>query len=212
MEISELRSEYAKAGLDRHELDPDPLRQFTKWFALHLAAPVGEPNAMTLATADGAGAPSSRTVLLKGFDADGFRFFSNYGSRKGRQLEENPRASLTFHWYDLERQVNIEGTVTRTSREVSQTYFDSRPLGSRYGAILSAQSTVVPDRAFLEARLRELEIRYANENPPVPDHWGGFCVQPTRYEFWQGRLNRLHDRFQYRPDASGGWSIERLAP
>ena len=207
-----MRKEYALAGLDRPELDPDPLKQFTKWFAIHLAAPDGEPNIMTLATAGRDGAPSSRSLLLKGYDADGFRFFTNYGSRKARQIEENPRVSLTFHWYELERQVNIEGSVTRTSREVSRAYFNSRPLGSRFGAILSAQSSVVADRAYLEARLRELEERYATEDPPLPEHWGGYCVRPTRYEFWQGRLNRLHDRFQYRLETTGAWVIERLAP
>lgn len=212
MDLAAVRTEYARLGLDRPELDPDPLKQFSKWFAEHLAAPDGEPNVMTLATAGRDGAPSSRNVLLKGFDADGFRFFTNYGSRKARQIEENPRVSLTFHWYALERQVNLEGTVTRTSREVSRAYFDSRPLGSRFGAMLSAQSSVVPDRAHLERLLRELEERYAKENPPVPENWGGFCVRPTRYEFWQGRPNRVHDRFQYRPDNSGAWVIERLAP
>ena len=212
MDIAALRTEYALAGLDRPELDPDPLKQFTRWFAIHLAAPAGEPNVMTLATAGRDGAPSSRSVLLKGFDAEGFRFFTNYDSRKARQIAENPRVSLTFHWYELERQVNIEGSVTRTSREVSLEYFNSRPLGSRFGAILSAQSAVVPDRAYLEARLHELEERYATANPPLPEHWGGYCVRPTRYEFWQGRPNRLHDRFHYRLDAAGAWVIERLAP
>lgn len=207
-----MRKEYARAGLDRPELDADPLRQFSNWFATHLTAPDGEPNIMTLATAGRDGVVSSRNVLLKGFDAEGFRFFSNYGSRKARQIEENPRVSLTFHWYALERQVNIEGSVTRTSREVSREYFDSRPRGSRFGAMLSAQSSVVPDRAYLEKLLRELEERYATGEPPLPDNWGGYCVKPTRYEFWQGRPNRLHDRFQYLPDAVGSWIIERLAP
>src|SRR5450432_2104350 len=155
MDIAAIRTEYALAGLDRNELDPDPLKQFTKWFTIHLASPDGEPNVMTLATAGHDGAPSSRIVLLKGFDADGFRFFSNYGSRKARQIEENPRVSLTFHWYALERQVNIEGRAARTSREISKTYFDSRPRGSRFGAMLSPQSTVVPDRAYLASRLGE---------------------------------------------------------
>ncbi len=212
MEIAALRQEYAKAGLDRPDLDPDPLRQFALWFEINLRDPSGEPNAMTLATVGRDGAPSSRTVLLKGFDAEGFRFFTNYASRKARQMEENPRVSLTFHWYSQERQVNVEGRASRTSREISKAYFDSRPRGSRFGAMLSPQSSVVPDRAYLESRLAEMEARYGSEEPPLPEYWGGYCVLPTRYEFWQGRPNRLHDRFQYRPDDSGGWIIERLAP
>ncbi|MBV9656940.1 MAG: pyridoxamine 5'-phosphate oxidase [Verrucomicrobia bacterium] len=217
MDLAALRREYALAGLRRADLDPDPLRQFEKWFAINAAAPSGEPNAMTLATVGANGAPSSRTVLLKKFDGDGFCFFTNYESRKGRDIAANPRVSLTFHWYAQERQVNIEGRATRTSREESRIYFASRPRGSRFGAMVSTpQSAVIPDRAFLEARLRELEERYAGNEPPLPDAWGGFCVRPTRYEFWQGRPNRLHDRFQYRraesaaPDAP--WIIERLAP
>ena len=212
MEIAALRHEYANAGLDLPDLDPDPLRQFARWFEINLRDPSGEPNAMTLATVGRDGAPSSRTVLLKGFDAEGFRFFTNYASRKARQIEENPRVSLTFHWYAQERQVNIEGRATRTSREVSKTYFDSRPRGSRLSAIISPQSSVVPDRAYLESRLNELESRYGNEDPPLPEYWGGYTVLPARYEYWQGRPNRLHDRFQYRPGEAGGWIIERLAP
>lgn len=214
MDLASLRREYALAGLRRADLDADPLRQFEKWFAINAAAPSGEPNAMTLATVGADGSPSSRTVLLKGFDADGFRFFTNYGSRKAREIAANGRVSLTFLWYAQERQVNIQGRAQRTSREVSDHYFHSRPRGSQLGAIGSTQSEPVPDRAFLEARLRELETRYAESDPPLPEFWGGYAVQPVRYEFWQGRPNRLHDRFQYRRREEGGdgWIIERLAP
>ncbi len=201
------------AGLRRADLDPDPLRQFECWFADAAKLPpgAGEPNAMTLATVGADGAPSSRTVLLKGFDAGGFRFFTNYGSRKAREIEANPHVSLTFHWFAQERQVNVQGRAGRVPREVSEAYFHSRPRGSQLGAIVSPQSEVVPDRAFLETRLREAEARYADLDPPLPDFWGGYVVRPTRYEFWQGRPNRLHDRFQYRQDDSDGWIIERLS-
>ncbi|MBS0660135.1 MAG: pyridoxamine 5'-phosphate oxidase [Verrucomicrobia bacterium] len=212
MEIADLRREYALAGLDRCDLVEDPFEQFRLWFELNARQPSGEPNAMTLCTVGPDGAPSSRTVLLKGADRDGFRFFTNYESRKGRELAGNSHVSLTFHWYAQERQVNIQGRAERTSREESQEYFNRRPRGSRLGAMVSRQSSVVPDRAHLEALLQELETKYAGQEPPLPDFWGGYLVRPTRFEFWQGRPNRLHDRFQYTPDPAGGWRIERLAP
>ena len=218
MDVAALRREYTLAGLRRAELDPDPLEQFRRWFDASAAVPVevgGEPNAMTLATVGSDGAPSTRVVLLKGFDADGFRFFTNYDSRKGREIAGNAHVSLNFHWHALERQVSVQGQAERLPREASRAYFDSRPRGSRLGAIASAQSTVVPDRAFLEARLHEAETRYADPNaaPELPEFWGGYVVRPTRYEFWQGRPNRLHDRFQYRcdPADTGPWIIERLS-
>lgn len=204
--------EYARAGLDLADLDPDPFRQFAHWFEINAANPSGEANAMTLSTATAAGFPSSRIVLLKGFDGQGFRFFTNYRSRKGREIEANPHVALTFHWYGQERQVNIQGVATRTSADISRAYFDSRPKGSRFGAMVSEQSTVVPDRATLEAQLEELAARYAESEPPLPENWGGYEVRPVRFEFWQGRRNRLHDRFQYRRADAGHWVIERLAP
>lgn len=212
MNIADLRREYALAGLDRGDLAADPLEQFQRWFDLNAAQPSGEANAMTVSTVDVQGVPSSRIVLLKGVDRDGFRFFTNYESRKGRELTANPNVALNFHWYSHERQVNVQGRAERTSREESLAYFNSRPRGSRLGALVSPQSSVVPERAFLEERLRELEARYSGAEPPLPEHWGGFLVRPTRFEFWQGRPNRLHDRFQYRPNPAGGWLIERLAP
>ena len=217
MDVAALRREYTLAGLRRSDLDPDPIHQFQRWFDASAAVPVevgGEPNAMTLATVGPEGAPSTRVVLLKGFDAEGFRFFTNYGSRKGREIGNNDHVSLNFHWHALERQVSIQGRAERASREVSRAYFDSRPRGSRLGAIASAQSEVVPDRAYLEERLRDAKARYDDGGEPaLPDFWGGFVVRPTRYEFWQGRTNRLHDRFQYRSGEKdrAGWVIERLS-
>lgn len=212
MTIADLRREYALAGLDRGDLVADPFAQFQAWFALNAQNPSGEPNAMTLSTVGPEGFPSSRIVLLKGVDGDGFRFYTNYLSRKGREITANPQVALTFHWYSHERQVNIQGRAERTSREDSLAYFRSRPRGSRLGALVSPQSEVVPDRAFLESRLAEAEAGLAGAEPPLPENWGGFLVRPTRFEFWQGRPNRLHDRFQYRPDPAGGWCLERLAP
>lgn len=210
---AELRREYARAGLRRAEMDADPFREFAKWFDAAVASGNAEPNAMTLATADASGFPSSRTVLLKAFDSQGFCFFTNYGSRKARELTENPRACLTFFWYNLERQVSIAGSVERTSREESAKYFHSRPRGSQLGAIVSMQSQNIPNRAFLEQRLAELEAEYAGvEEIPLPDFWGGFRLKPVRFEFWQGRPNRLHDRFQYRLTDSGAWQLDRLSP
>ncbi len=212
MEIAALRQEYAKAGLDRSELDPDPLRQFALWFEINLRDPSGEPNAMTLATVGRDGAPSSRTVLLKGFDAEGFRFFTNYASRKARQIEENPRVSLTFHWYGQERQVNIEGRATRTSREISKRISIRGRAAAALARCSRRRARWCRTARTWKRAWREMEARYGSEDPPLPEYWGGYSVVPTRYEFWQGRPSRLHDRFQYRPDESGGWIIERLAP
>ncbi|HZP86647.1 MAG TPA: pyridoxamine 5'-phosphate oxidase [Burkholderiales bacterium] len=211
LSISELRKEYAHEKLDEREVARDPMLQFSRWFEEALKADVPEPNAMTLATANAAGKPSARIVLLKGYDARGFVFFTNYESRKGRELAANAQAALLFHWIELERQVRVEGYVERVSDEESDAYYRSRPLGSRLGAWASPQSTVLPHREDLEARLAEVSARYGDD-PPRPAHWGGYRLVPQALEFWQGRPDRLHDRLHYLRQQSGEWKIERLAP
>jgi pyridoxamine 5'-phosphate oxidase len=213
LDIARLRKEYTLHGLHRKDLVPDPIQQFRIWFEESVqAAADREPNAMTLATADRQGRPAARIVLLKGFDERGFVFFTNYESRKGRDLTENPRAALNFHWPWLERQIQIEGNVARVPHAESQAYFDQRPLKSRLSAIISPQSSPVPSRAELERRFDEVSAQYADRNPPVPEFWGGFRLAPERIEFWQGRENRLHDRFLYTLTIDGTWHIERLGP
>ena len=211
MTLAELRREYTLAGLRRADLDADPIGQFQKWFAQAMQAEIVEPNAMTLATVAADGQPSTRIVLLKGIDQRGFSFFTNYESRKGRELAENPKASLTFFWAGLERQVSVGGTVSRLSREESDAYFAVRPLGSQRGAWVSKQSTVVANREYLEKRLTEVEAEFG-EKVPMPPYWGGYVISPSSMEFWQGRPNRLHDRFRYKRQDSGVWVIERLSP
>ncbi len=210
--IADLRREYTLAGLRRADLDVDPIIQFEKWLQQALAANLTEPTAMTLATADREGRPSARIVLLKGVDGRGFTFFTNYESRKGGELTENPNAALVLFWAELERQVCIAGTVSIVSREESAKYFNSRPKGSRLAAWVSSQSEAIANRGVLEGRSNELMAKYPGEEVPLPPYWGGYCLAPTRIEFWQGRPNRLHDRFQYLRQPDGQWKIERLSP
>lgn len=212
LSLSDLRREYTQAGLSEADLDPDPLAQFQKWFQQAFDAGVLEPNAGVLATATLAGRPSARTCLLKGVDARGFSFFTNYESRKGKELENNPQATFVFPWLALERQVIVSGAVTKLSSEESEAYFRVRPRGSRLGAWASKQSAVIAGREELEARLAELESQYPDENIPMPSNWGGYLLAPDEIEFWQGRPNRLHDRLQYVKSGPGQWRIQRLSP
>jgi pyridoxamine 5'-phosphate oxidase len=197
--------------MDEADLVPDPMEQFRRWYDEAVAAGVGIPEAMALATADAAGHPSVRTVLLKGADADGFRFFTNTESRKGTELVENPNAALVFHWaQEPRRQVTVAGSVEPLSREESEAYYRTRPLGSRLGAWASRQSTVVPHRNALDRAFADAEAAYGDD-PPLPPWWGGYLLVPARLEFWQNRPNRLHDRFRYTRE-DGSWRLERLAP
>lgn len=235
MSLADFRREYKFTGLARKDLEPDPFAQFQKWFAEAAGARVSarlrkflirwykklimaigaEPmdiNAMILATADKHGRPSARVVLLKGIDQRGFVFYTNHDSRKGRELAENPNATLVFYWSEQERQVLVSGTVTKLPREESEAYFRSRPRGSRIGAWASKQSQPVPDRAALERAWQEADAAYPGEQVPMPPYWGGYIVQPERVEFWQGRPSRLHDRFCYTRLGPNEWKIERLMP
>ncbi|ACB74136.1 pyridoxamine 5'-phosphate oxidase [Opitutus terrae PB90-1] len=212
MSLADLRKDYCLAGLAEKDLSRDPFRQFEKWFQEAEAAKTIEPNAMTLCTATREGRPSARTVLLKGVDGRGFVFFTNYSSRKGRELELSPYVSLVFPWLALERQVIVEGTATKVSREESEAYFHSRPLPSQLSAWASPQSSIVSGRRALDEAMKEVERKYAGQVVPVPPHWGGYRVNPETVEFWQGRRSRLHDRLRYRRESDGGWVIERLAP
>jgi pyridoxamine 5'-phosphate oxidase len=201
------------ASLDETTVNPDPIVQFTRWFDDATRAGIAEPNAMALATADASGAPSVRTVLLKSFDQRGFVFYTNYQSRKGRDLAANPRASLCLYWQPLERQVRIDGTVERVSRAESEAYFHTRPIGSQIGATISPQSEPIASRDELDRRFSELaEQCRETAKIPLPPFWGGYRVIPTTIEFWQGRASRLHDRLLYTRDAAGRWTIQRLAP
>ena len=205
-----MRISYERGSLDETQAANEPLRQFERWFAEAVDAGVLEPNAMTLATVGAGGRPSTRIVLLKGFDAAGVVFYTNYGSRKARELAANPQAALQFHWVELQRVVRIEGRVERTSAEESDAYYASRPVDSRIGAWASPQSGVIANRGVLVANAARTSARYGL-HPPRPPHWGGFRVVPDTWEFWQGRTSRLHDRLRYRL-VDGRWVRERLAP
>ncbi|WP_216590009.1 pyridoxamine 5'-phosphate oxidase [Streptomyces brasiliscabiei] len=209
-----MRKQYRADGLDESELAADPMEQFGRWFAqAALEGAVFEPNAMVVSTADAAGRPASRTVLMKAYDAQGFVFYTNYGSRKARDLAVNPHVSLLFPWHGISRQVIVTGTARRTGRDETAAYFRTRPHGSQLGAWASAQSSVIASRTELDAAYEELAARYPEgEQVPVPPHWGGFRVAPESVEFWQGRWNRLHDRLRYVAEPDGSWRVERLSP
>lgn len=209
-----MRNEYAAdLGLSEEDLAADWHTQFGRWFADAVAHPLPEPNAMIVATADAAGHPSGRTVLLKGYDPDGFVFYTNYDSRKGGELAVNPWASLVFPWFPMQRQVVVTGPVERVDRAETEEYFASRPRGSQLGAWASTQSRVIPDRAALDDAYEAVAERFADvERIPPPPHWGGFRVRPESVEFWQGRASRLHDRLRFRRTEAGAWVTERLAP
>jgi len=212
MDLSSMREEFTKAGLSRKDLASAPVQQFEKWFKQVEESGLEMPNAMTLATVSGAGQPSVRTVLLKYFDAEGFVFYTNYGSAKARDIAANSRVALLFPWLGLERQVKITGTAEKVSTATSAKYFLSRPRGSQIGAWVSNQSSPITSRQMLMSQFEEMLRKFENKEVPLPSFWGGYRVVPGSFEFWQGRQNRLHDRFVYTPDEVGGWKIERLAP
>lgn len=212
-EIANIHIDYTGFSLSRNQLHPNPFHQFEQWFQeARLANLAIEPNAMTLATATKEGLPSARMILLKGFDEMGFVFFTNYESQKGQELAENPQATLLFYWGELHRQVRLSGSVGRISSAESADYFYSRPVGSQLGSLASQQSRVLGSRAELEKRLADLEEKYRDQPVPWPSHWGGFRLVPHLFEFWQGRVNRLHDRFRYTRQPDESWLIERLSP
>ncbi len=209
--LARMRREYTQRGLVESDAPANPWDLFSKWLFEAIDAHVLEPNALTVATADANGQPGVRTVLLKNFDPRGLVFFTNYHSRKGRELEANPRASALLLWKELERQIRIDGAVEKTSEEESDLYFRSRPFDARVGAAASPQSQIVPSRETVETTFQKLHDQYPNHDIPRPAHWGGFRIAPTSFEFWQGRPNRLHDRLLYTRTATG-WTLHRLAP
>lgn len=210
-DIEKLREEYSQNTLDEKDVDLDPVAQFQHWLNESLTAKIPEPNAMTLSTVDSSHKPHSRIVLLKGIDKGSFIFYSNYKSDKGKEMESNPNVALCFLWKELERQVRIEGTVTKLSREESEEYFHVRPVQSQIGAIASEQSLEIDNRAILETKFEELMELYSTGHVPMPDFWGGYIVEPTSIEFWQGRRSRLHDRIKYKK-SNNSWTIKRLSP
>ena len=212
--LAALRQEYVLGALNETEVDADPIRQFRRWLDEAIKAELAEPNALTLATADRTGRPFARVVLLKDCNADGLVFYTSYRSDKGRQLAENPHAALVFLWLELERQVRVEGTVSKVSAAESEAYFRTRPRENRLGALASRQSQLVADRQTLEAHYQQLAAQYPNEEDdiPMPNQWGGYRVKPEMFEFWQGRHGRMHDRLRYQRQKDGGWRLERLEP
>jgi pyridoxamine 5'-phosphate oxidase len=215
MDIGDMRRDFESDGLDRDQLDSNPVQQFQIWFEDARKADILEPNAMSLATADGDGLPDLRTVLLKYFDDSGFVFYTNYGSRKAREMEQNPQAALLFTWLGLNRQVRIQGNVEKISKAESLRYFASRPRGSQIGAWVSEQSKAITSRGLLEQKVADIKRKFGDGEVPLPSFWGGFRVAPHSIEFWQGRPSRLHDRFEYNLTEQGNdksWTIERLQP
>jgi pyridoxamine-phosphate oxidase len=211
-DIQHIRSEYNTASLSETEANTDPIKQFDTWFKEALGAEVQEPTAMTLATATTDGRPSARIVLLKGFDSNGFVFYTNYLSRKGKEISKNPLGALLFFWGSMERQVRIEGTIEKISKEESERYFHSRPKDSQIGAVISPQSQEIPGRNALEQKWHETEAKYKDKEVPKPAHWGGYILKPRLIEFWQGRPSRLHDRILYKKIDNKNWKKVRLAP
>ena len=210
--LESLRNEYLSEPFSEKDVKKNPIEQFDLWFDEAVKANVHEPNAMTLATATHDGKPSARVVLLKGFNKDGFIFYTNYNSEKGKAIQQNPNICLSFFWTSIERQVIIKGIAEKTIEALSDNYFASRPDGSKLGAIVSPQSEVIPNREFLETNLKKLEQEFENNEIERPKHWGGFLVRPVEVEFWQGRANRLHDRIRYQLQSDFSWKVDRLAP
>ncbi|MFM7823569.1 MAG: pyridoxamine 5'-phosphate oxidase [Bacteroidota bacterium] len=206
------RKEYNLGELVENSIDPNPINQFGTWMANAVDAGVQEPNALTLSTVNMDGRPSSRIVLLRSYDQQGFIFYTNFNSRKGSDISENPYGCMNFFWPDLHRQIRIEGAIEKVSNEISDKYFNSRPRESRIGAWVSDQSGILDSREILDSKFKEFVIRFENQEIPRPPHWGGYSLKPRKFEFWQGRTSRLHDRIEYLTDLNGNWIIRRLYP